>query len=85
MPPKAPSRRRADLDQQLRGQVTAALDALGDGETPPVSSPDEFAVGLLKPRVPQVANSLHLRRDLGTAFAKGADTAPQVLLSFARS
>lgn len=50
---------------------------------PPPTSPDQFVNGLLKPRVLQARNSLQLRRDLGRAFARGADTAPQLLMSFA--
>ncbi|GAA0764128.1 putative baseplate assembly protein [Ideonella azotifigens] len=50
---------------------------------PPSTNPDLFVNGLLKPRVLQARNSLQLRRDLGHAFARGADTAPQMLLSFA--
>ena len=50
---------------------------------PPPTNPDQFVNGLLKPRVLQARNSLQLRRDLGRAFARGADTAPQMLLSFA--
>lgn len=50
---------------------------------PPPTSPDRFVDGLLKPRMLQARNSLQLRRDLSRAFAPGADTAPQMLLSFA--
>jgi hypothetical protein len=52
---------------------------------PPASggTPDDFVDGLLKPPVAQVANSLQLRRDLGTAFARGADVQPQLLVDFA--
>jgi predicted phage baseplate assembly protein len=50
---------------------------------PPPTNPDQFVNGLLKPRVLQARNSLQLRRDLGRAFARGADTATQMLLSFA--
>lgn len=49
----------------------------------PGSSPDAFVEGLLKPPVPQVANMLQLRRNLGTAFAMGADVQPQLLVDFA--
>ncbi len=74
--------------------VSSRLDAFGleiDGKLKPqggtaapvTSDPDQFVGDLLKPRVPQKANSLQLRRDLGQAFGIGADTAPQLLLKFA--
>ncbi|MDE2371126.1 MAG: putative baseplate assembly protein [Burkholderiales bacterium] len=63
--------------------VAAALAALGGGTPVPITSPDDFVAGLLAPRVAQVANGLQLRRDLGSAFARGADPAPQMLLRFA--
>lgn len=50
---------------------------------PPLTNPDQFVDGLLKPRVLQARNSLQLRRDLGRAFARSADTAPRMLLNFA--
>jgi len=65
------------------GDVDAALAALDGGAANGITSPDEFVAGLLAPRVAQAANSLQLRRDLGGAFARGADPAPQMLLRFA--
>jgi len=71
-----------DAIVQMQEQIKKALDDL-DGDLPPrPTSPDAFVNDLLKPRQPQVANSQRLRRDLGTAFARGADAAPQLLLKF---
>jgi Baseplate J-like protein len=55
----------------------------GEPPPPPPVTPDKFVDSLLEPRVAQAANTLRLRRDLGRAFAPGADTAPQLLLNFA--
>lgn len=63
--------------------VQHQLETLGGAGQPVLSNPDQFVTGLLAERVPQVANSLRLRRDLGRAFRPGADTAPQLLLKFA--
>jgi hypothetical protein len=62
------------------------IDNLQAQPPPPPASggtPDDFVEGLLKPAVAQVANTLQLRRDLGTAFARGADVQPQLLVDFA--
>ncbi|HSN33878.1 MAG TPA: hypothetical protein VLU41_14415, partial [Ideonella sp.] len=68
----------------LRHEIDDLLEVPGSPPPPPPpTSPDEFVTGLLKPRVAQAANTLRLRRDLGRAFAFGADTAPQMLLNFA--
>lgn len=64
----------------------AAIDTLSKGpaaQTPISSTPDLFAASLLKPPQLQAANTLQLRRDLGAAFAAGADLQPQLLLGFA--
>lgn len=72
------------LIDDLRSDVDDLLDVpLPSPPPPPPTSPDQFVNNLLKPRVLQARNSLQLRRDLGRAFARGADTAPQMLLSFA--
>jgi len=72
------------LIDDLRSDVDDLLEVpLAPPPPPPPTSPDQFVDGLLKPRVLQARNSLRLRRDLGRAFARGADTAPQMLLSFA--
>ncbi len=63
--------------------VQEQLKTVGGAGQPVLSNPDQFVTGLLAERVPQVANSLRLRRDLGLAFRPGADTAPQLLLKFA--
>ncbi len=70
------------LIETLEHAVEAALEDNGTGEPPQATGPDDFVAGLLKPRVPQARNRLRLRRDLDRAFAPGADTAPQLLLSF---
>ncbi|HSI59409.1 MAG TPA: putative baseplate assembly protein [Ideonella sp.] len=64
-------------------EVTRLLEAIGAVPDDAPADPAVFVEGLLKPRVPQVANSLQLRRDLGSAFEFGADTAPQMLVNFA--
>ena len=72
------------LIEQMRGAIDDLLEVPGSGPPPPPPvTPDDFVGGLLKPRVLQAANSLRLKRDLGRAFAFGADTAPQMLLRFA--
>ncbi len=63
--------------------VNSALAAIAGAPEPVLSGPDDFVAGLLRPRVAQAANAVQLRRDLGRAFAGGADTAPQMLLKFA--
>jgi predicted phage baseplate assembly protein len=70
------------LIEQLAHDVADRLEVPPPPPTPP-TSPDQFVHGLLKPRVLQARNSLQLRRDLGRAFANGADTAPQMLVNFA--
>ncbi len=72
-----------DLIKRLESDIDKALEVPPEPAPPVLSHPDEFVAGLLKPRVPQAANSLKLKRDLGSAFAHGADTAPQMLLKFA--
>ena len=72
------------LIEQMGGAIAELLEVPGSGPPPPPPiTPDDFVGSLLKPRVLQAANSLRLRRDLGRAFAPGADTAPQMLLGFA--
>ena len=76
----------AGVQTLIGGFAGAVNDALSEVAVPPapvLSSPDQFVSGLLQPRVPQVANSQQMRRDLGRAFAPGADTAPQMLLRLA--
>lgn len=71
------------LVQAFGSSVAGHLGGAGGGGRPMTSGPDQFVAGLLQPRIVQAANSLQLRRDLGQAFASGADTAPQLLLKFA--
>ncbi|MEK8033512.1 putative baseplate assembly protein [Ideonella sp. DXS29W] len=72
------------LIDTLRDDVNDLLEVPAPPPPPPVpASPDRFVKDLLKPRVLQARNSLQLRRDLGRAFARGADSAPQMLLNFA--
>ncbi|MFO1339070.1 MAG: putative baseplate assembly protein [Burkholderiaceae bacterium] len=71
------------LIDDFRGDVDDLLEVPPSPPPPPVATPETFVAGLLKPRVAQAANTLRLRRDLGRAFALGADSAPQMLLSFA--
>ncbi len=71
------------LIDTFQSDVNDTLEVPDGASSPVLSNPDEFVVGLLKPRVAQVANSVQLRRDLRRAFAAGADTAPQMLLKFA--
>jgi hypothetical protein len=72
-----------DLIDRLQQDVNDVLEVPPPPAAPPSTSPDQFVARLLKPQVLQARNSLQLRRDLGRAFAPGADTAPQMLLSFA--
>ena len=72
-----------DLVERLQSQVSDTLEVPPPSPAPVTSSPDQFVADLLKPRVLQAANSLQLRRNLGRAFARGADTVPQMLLTFA--
>ncbi|HEX5688031.1 MAG TPA: putative baseplate assembly protein [Ideonella sp.] len=86
---------RYDWESDIDDDVQALIDDLrSDVEDllevpapppppPPPTSPDKFVHDLLRPRVLQARNSLQLRRDLGHAFTRGADTAPQLLLKFA--
>lgn len=69
-----------DLDQDIANVLEVPVPP---PPAAPPTSPDQFVTALLKPRVLQARNSLQLRRDLGRAFARGADSAPQLLLSFA--
>src|SRR5690606_23465061 len=71
---------------RLMARFEADIASLADG--PPrdrslASSPDGFVDALLQPPVPQAANALRLRRDLGRAFDAGAGVQPQLLLDFA--
>jgi len=71
---------------RLMARFEAAIASLADG--PPrdpslTSSPDGFVDALLQPPVPQAANALRLRRELGRAFDAGAGVQPQLLLDFA--
>jgi len=47
------------------------------------ATPDGFVGALLQPQQLQPRNALQLRRQLGNAFARGADLQPQLLLDFA--
>lgn len=61
---------------------TLAGDGPDTGEAV-VSSPDVFVDALLKPRVPQAANALQLRRAMADVFSAGADQQPRLLVDFA--
>lgn len=71
-------------DQALTN-LTGDIDDLADGDTPPpaTTTPDDFVKALLRPPVPQVANSVRLPRALGKAFRPGADVSPQLLVTLA--
>jgi predicted phage baseplate assembly protein len=58
---------------------------LSGGVTPQpgTTTPDNFVKALLRPPVPQVANTVQLPRALGKAFQLGADVSPQLLLTLA--
>lgn len=71
------------LIDTFENDVNDALEVIAGAPAPVLTGPDQFVTGLLAPRVPQVANSQRLRRDLGRTFARGSDTAPQMLLRFA--
>ena len=52
---------------------------------PPASvatDPSGFITQLLKPRVPQAASGLQMSRSLGTAFKRGSDVQPQLVVNF---
>jgi hypothetical protein len=51
--------------------------------TPVTSTPDQAVDALLLPPQVQAANRLRLRRDLDSAFARGADLQPQLITRFA--
>ena len=63
------------------GDALKALELPGNG--PVVSTPDDAVEALLMPPQVQAANRLRLRRDLGAAFARGADLQPQLITGFA--
>ena len=72
------------LIEDLESDVTDLLEVPAPPPPPPPStSPHKFAHHLPRPRVLHARNSLQLRRDLGRAFARGADAAPRMLLDFA--
>ncbi len=63
-----------------------AIETLSKDQTTvptPCATPDSFVTDLLKPPLLQAANTLQLRRDLGSAFSKGADLQPQLLVDLA--
>jgi predicted phage baseplate assembly protein len=64
-------------------RVEEILKALGNAPGDILTDPSRFVGQLLRPRIPQVANSLRLRRDLKSAFRDGTDAPPQILLNFA--
>jgi predicted phage baseplate assembly protein len=65
----------------LENDITAL--AGGVPPKPGTTTPDEFVTALLRPPVPQVANSVQLPRALAKAFQLGADVSPQLLLTLA--
>ena len=62
---------------QLETRITNALAALGIAAVG-VTTPADFATGLLAPPVPQVRNSLRLSRNLGQAFLPAVGVVAQV-------
>jgi len=64
-------------------EVKAILGAIGGASDGEPTDPAQFVGDLLRPAVPQAANSLRLRRDLKGSFRAGADTSPQLLLNLA--
>jgi predicted phage baseplate assembly protein len=80
------------LSQVFERGPTPSVTSLGDridalprpgDSTPHTTDPRTFIQDLLKPAVPQVANSLNLSRSLTTSFAPGADASPQLMVQFA--
>lgn len=70
---------KADVEAtlvQLETDITNALTTLGI-VTVGVTTPADFATGLLEPAVPQVRNSLRLSRNLGQAFLPTGSVATQ--------
>jgi hypothetical protein len=68
----------------LIGKFGDAIKALELPATDPVgSTPDGAVDALLMPPQVQAANRLRLRRDLGSAFGRGADLQPQLITGFA--
>ena len=61
---------------QLETRITNALAALGVAAVG-VTTPADFATGLLTPPVPQVRNSLRLSRNLGRAFLPAGSVVAQ--------
>ncbi len=65
-------------------QFADALAQLKAPDAAPVTStPDQAVDALLRPPQVQAANRLRLRRDLDSAFARGADLQPQLITRFA--
>lgn len=75
------------VEGESRDVIAKFGDALGTLELPRsgtvTSTPDDAAEALLVPPQVQAANRLRLRRDLGAAFARGADLQPQLITAFA--
>ncbi len=69
--------------KQFGVAVQAILDAITTRGPDSSTNPEQFVTQLLQPVVPQVANTLQLRRDLKSSFLTGADTSPQVLVNLA--
>jgi predicted phage baseplate assembly protein len=59
------------------------LAAASGVPVPTTTTPAAFVTRLLLGMVPQVANSLQLKRSLGQSFLPGADTSPQLLVQLA--
>ncbi|HWU85744.1 MAG TPA: putative baseplate assembly protein [Kofleriaceae bacterium] len=82
---------RADLGRsftwkpfdELRQRIEKVTTSDGGKGGVPVTEPEAFVPELLKPRVPQAANSLRLTRALGASFALRSDASPQLLVQFA--
>ena len=68
---------------EFAGNVKKILDALNQGGSGSgLTDPSKFVNDLLKPPVPQAANSLQLGRSLSQAFDFKADTNAQLLVNF---
>ena len=72
-----------DLIEKLAEDVSDALGQTAPPTPPPVTKPSAFVKDLLKPRVPQVASGIQLRRTPALALAPGADTHARVLVNLA--
>jgi len=71
-----------DAIEDFNAKITNAKAPSSDDGQEQLASPSKLVTALLKPTVQQARSGAHLQRDLLTAFAAGADTAPQLLVKF---